>query len=258
MPGATDPASAALPQQGIHRAVLQGAGRWSGSPDAHSKGKDEEEDGVKAAREVRGGIELYNNPSWVQFGTKKILATSGQNLDDIMKYVPVRARPEAAIDSASEDKMDVDSGEAAEAGEGGGSGSANGASGEAGAGESQQELQGEEEEEDERLTAAGRLLEFGHVAPTAPDTLCECKVSEDAWGLLWPFLRQKVANTLHFLPSLLLFPNPQGASPSPTAIPSSWIPLRTSSSSATSPTLPLKSCITLPLIREGKEERRRE
>ncbi|PWN20536.1 hypothetical protein BCV69DRAFT_282748 [Microstroma glucosiphilum] len=175
MPGATDPASAALPQQGIHRAVLQGAGRWSGSPDATSKSKDEAENGVKAPREVRGGIELYNNPSWVQFGSKKILATSGQNLDDIMKYIPVRARAEAAGEqpngSASQDKMDLDSGEAAQEGEGAPSNSANGASRAAGAGESQQEMGEEEEEEDERLTAAGRLLEFGHVAPTAPDTL---------------------------------------------------------------------------------------
>lgn len=185
MPGATDPASAALPQQGIHRAVLQGAGRWSGSTsaEAQSKNKDEAEDGAKAPREVRGGIELYNNPSWVQFGAKKILATSGQNLDDIMKYIPVRARGEAAGERSNgsapqDDKMDIDSGEAAreDGGEDGRPDSANGASRPTGVGESQQESQGEqveEEEEDERLTAAGRLLEFGHVAPTAPDTLCE-------------------------------------------------------------------------------------
>lgn len=97
LPGASDPVSAALPQQSIHRAVLRGADEWGGSPS-------------------HGGISLYNNPSWVQFGTSKLLCTSGQPLDDLAKYSP----------------------------QGG---------------------------ESDRTRLAHHLLNYGHIAPTCPDTL---------------------------------------------------------------------------------------
>lgn len=165
MPGPTDPASAAMPQQGIHKVILKGVEKWSGSLDDVSNIKDEK--GEKDARTVpasAGGIHLYNNPTWLQFGCEdddestipyvKVLATSGQNLDDIMKYVPV------GVDVGQDDGI-------------------NGAeisgmlesnrtpAGDTDAGANSQGTLWE----DERLSAAFRLLSYGHVAPTCPDTL---------------------------------------------------------------------------------------
>lgn len=147
MPGSTDPASAALPQQAVHRAVLRGAEKWAGE----LKSGDEGQAGVKkegkssAEPSAAGGVHLYNNPSWVQFGSQqindtRILACSGQNIDDTCKYVPpVAALAEMKAESQEEDLPDPSEGST----------------------------------QDERLLAACRLLDYGHVAPTAPDTLCE-------------------------------------------------------------------------------------
>lgn len=160
MPGATDPASAALPQQAVHRAILQGASRWNGSSTAEDKVKKEASAGsANTNRQAVGGIELYNNPSWVQFGQVKILATSGQNLDDIMKYIPPSIVSEDDPDLAS---TQSDLPETSQASAGRQIDAANG--------------QGSSDiapEVEDRLNAACRLLDFGHIAPTAPDTLCE-------------------------------------------------------------------------------------
>ncbi|CAO1633055.1 unnamed protein product [Parajaminaea phylloscopi] len=141
MPGASDPASAAMPQQAIHRAILRGAEKWTGT----------DEKGPAA-----GGIHLYNNPAWIQFGNEaeasashphvKILASSGQSLDDVMKYIPP-----AVGDALAEDTSTPSPGPTAD--------------------ESVSERPSGSQSQDERLTAAFRLLSYGHIAPTCPDTL---------------------------------------------------------------------------------------
>lgn len=119
LPGASDPVSAALPQQSIHRAVLRGADEWSGDA-AH------------------GGIQLYNNPSWVRFGKEtNILATSGQSLDDIVKYLPKSGGGE------KDTNVDMDTNESTPS--------------------APPSLS--------RTPLAHSLLRYGHIAPTCPDTL---------------------------------------------------------------------------------------
>jgi len=63
------------------------------------------------------GFKTHTNPCWLEIGGKSLLATSGQNLDDVFKYV--------------------------------------------------------EGEDELRLVLAKKMLEWRHMAPTAPDTLCE-------------------------------------------------------------------------------------
>lgn len=90
LPGERDPASIAIPQQPIHFALLPRAGRFD-------------------------SLHRHTNPSWLDLGGRKVLATAGQNVDDIYKYV--------------------------------------------------------DEGDEGRLEMAMRTLEWGHLAPTAPDTL---------------------------------------------------------------------------------------
>ncbi|CDR99417.1 hypothetical protein [Sporisorium scitamineum] len=90
LPGERDPASVAVPQQPIHFALLPRSGRFD-------------------------SLQRHTNPAWIPLGERKLLATSGQNIDDIFKYV--------------------------------------------------------DETDDARIEMAMRTLEWGHVAPTAPDTL---------------------------------------------------------------------------------------
>ncbi|CAO1624826.1 unnamed protein product [Sympodiomycopsis kandeliae] len=66
-PGASDPCSTALPQQPLHPAILPGITTWSGDSSA-------------------GGIQLYTNPSYLQFNSCNILSHSGQSIDDLSKY----------------------------------------------------------------------------------------------------------------------------------------------------------------------------
>lgn len=61
------------------------------------------------------GLVMETNPAWLSISDKSILATSGQTIDDVFKYLPSTSR----------------------------------------------------------LAMARRTLEWRHVAPTAPDTLCE-------------------------------------------------------------------------------------
>ncbi|CAD6896358.1 unnamed protein product [Tilletia controversa] len=90
LPGERDPTSLALPQQPIHFALLPRASRFA-------------------------NCRRVTNPAWFGVGGRRILGTSGQNLDDIFKYA--------------------------------------------------------EEGDDARIHMAARTLDWGHVAPTAPDTL---------------------------------------------------------------------------------------
>ncbi|TKY88537.1 hypothetical protein EX895_002525 [Sporisorium graminicola] len=90
LPGERDPASVAVPQQPIHFALLPRSGRFD-------------------------SLQRHTNPAWIPLGERKLLCTSGQNIDDIFKYV--------------------------------------------------------DETDEARVEMAMRTLEWGHVAPTAPDTL---------------------------------------------------------------------------------------
>lgn len=90
LPGERDPALVAVPQQPIHFALLPRAGRFD-------------------------SLQRHTNPAWIPLGERKLLGTSGQNIDDIFKYV--------------------------------------------------------DEADEARIEMAMRTLEWGHVAPTAPDTL---------------------------------------------------------------------------------------
>lgn len=100
LPGPKDPVSISLPQQPFHFSLLPKSSRFE-------------------------SLKRETNPSWFEESGRKILGCSGQNLDDLMKY----------LDGNREE----------EEGEG----------------------------ERSRIEMAKRLLEWGHVAPTAPDTLCE-------------------------------------------------------------------------------------
>ena len=90
MPGQTDPTSISMPQQPIHFALLPQSARFS-------------------------SLHRKTNPAWIGALGKKFLGTSGQNIDDIFKYL----------------------------------------------------------ESEDRLGMACSTLEWSHMAPTAPDTLCE-------------------------------------------------------------------------------------
>ncbi|PWN36697.1 uncharacterized protein FA14DRAFT_118691 [Meira miltonrushii] len=91
LPGSNDPTSIALPQQPLHFALLP-----KSSPSS--------------------GLHRETNPAWFGLAGKKFLGTSGQNIDDIFKYM-LETDPES------------------------------------------------------RLDAACNTLDWGHIAPTAPDTL---------------------------------------------------------------------------------------
>lgn len=92
MPGQTDPTSISMPQQPIHFALLPQSARFS-------------------------SLHRKTNPAWIGALGKKFLGTSGQNIDDIYKYLL-------------------------------------------------------EPNENARLEAACHTLDWGHVCPTAPDTIC--------------------------------------------------------------------------------------
>ncbi|KAN0062183.1 DNA polymerase delta small subunit Cdc1 [Thecaphora frezii] len=90
LPGERDPASVAMPQQPIHFALLPRAGRFD-------------------------SLHRHTNPAWIGLDGRTLLGTSGQNVDDIFKYVT--------------------------------------------------------EGDEDRIRMACSVLEWGHLAPTAPDTL---------------------------------------------------------------------------------------
>lgn len=63
LPGAQDPSSTTLPQQPLHRGLLPRASAW---PNLH----------------------CTTNPAWCALHGKAILATAGQTIDDLVKYLP--------------------------------------------------------------------------------------------------------------------------------------------------------------------------
>ena len=108
MPGALDPSNVSLPQQPFHSCLLPSAGRATAFCRA-------------------------TNPHLCEVDGLQLLATSGQNVDDLAAY------SELPRNTA-------------------------GAEGEAAAG-------GAEDAGEHRVALMSRLLQMGHLAPTAPDTL---------------------------------------------------------------------------------------
>lgn len=77
MPGMHDPCTVTLPQQPLLRTLLPRASQ-------------------------RTSLHLGTNPTWFSLNGRAILATSGQNLDDLLKYMPDDAKRDssAALDMA--------------------------------------------------------------------------------------------------------------------------------------------------------------
>lgn len=76
MPGAQDPCSAALPQQPLLRTLLPRSS-------------------------VHDTLHLCTNPTWFSVHGRRILATSGQNIHDLLKYLPDEAQTtDAALNMA--------------------------------------------------------------------------------------------------------------------------------------------------------------
>ncbi|KAH3679962.1 hypothetical protein WICMUC_000705 [Wickerhamomyces mucosus] len=65
MPGATDPAETSLPQQPLHKAFFQKSKRYLNT----------------------SGLRTLTNPSWLQYEELRLLGTSGENINDIYKYI---------------------------------------------------------------------------------------------------------------------------------------------------------------------------
>lgn len=65
MPGSNDPQEICLPQQSIHKSILH-----SNKPYMNEQ-----------------YLQLATNPQWLEINGVRILATSGQNIDDILKYL---------------------------------------------------------------------------------------------------------------------------------------------------------------------------
>ena len=89
MSGDKDPNGTTLPQQPLHEALLPGARAFA-------------------------GFKRSTNPCWFELAGRTFLGTSGQNIDDIFKYLDT----------------------------------------------------------EDRVSMACSTLEWSHMAPTAPDTLC--------------------------------------------------------------------------------------
>lgn len=114
------------------------------------------------------GFSTHTNPCWLEVGGKSLLATAGQNLDDVFKYV--------------------------------------------------------EGENEKRLELAKNMLEWRHMAPTAPDTLCTL-----------PRVSSLPPDDLRSLADPRTISFPQGAIRSTRWIRSSSSTRQTSTSSATNP-----------------------
>lgn len=72
MPGDTDPAEICLPQQPMHRSLFGTNSRYIGE-----------------------AVQTLTNPTWMDMDGLRVLGTSGQNIDDILKYY---SHPVEAVD----------------------------------------------------------------------------------------------------------------------------------------------------------------
>ena len=79
LPGAQDPANASYPQQAIHMAMLPSARTYCSEKPASaaSKQKDQEP----------GWLDAVTNPWEAEIDGWRVLGTSGQNVDDVFKYL---------------------------------------------------------------------------------------------------------------------------------------------------------------------------
>lgn len=66
MPGNTDPAEICLPQQTLHPSLFQNNKQYFGGP----------------------SFKKLTNPSWIEVNNIRMLGTSGQNIEDFLRYLP--------------------------------------------------------------------------------------------------------------------------------------------------------------------------
>lgn len=122
MPGENDPTNLSYPQQPLHPSYF----KYTNLSDA---------------------CVMASNPHYCDIDNLSVLGTSGQNIDDILRYTNIKDSNEGEEEKS--DKMNID-------GE-----------------EEEEEKEGEEEEvtNEEPIDMAERTLKWQHLAPTAPDTL---------------------------------------------------------------------------------------
>lgn len=76
MPGETDPAETSLPQQPLHKAFFQKSKAYLNT----------------------SNFRTLTNPSWIQYDQLRLLGTSGENINDIYKYVVPDSIKDSRID----------------------------------------------------------------------------------------------------------------------------------------------------------------
>lgn len=86
LPGASDPANVSIPQQPLHPALFPHSRAFAAPPTALTQ----EQTPTRKPRRIPNTHPLHptTNPTFFTLGNKLFLGTSGQNIDDIAKYVP--------------------------------------------------------------------------------------------------------------------------------------------------------------------------
>lgn len=159
LPGAADPANFSLPQQGIHRAMLPRARAYVAGPPPPS--------GDTEQQPQPGWLDSVTNPWEGDVEGWRVWGSSGQNVDDVFRYLDFGAEGDDDEDSRSTPNREVERGE---------------------------------EDAEARLRVMEAMLRWRCGVPTAPDTLCKF-VSSPALVSLG-VLRAPVAWYVHQRPYL--------------------------------------------------------
>ncbi|KAJ2904029.1 hypothetical protein MKZ38_008961 [Zalerion maritima] len=86
LPGPNDPANASFPQQPIHTAMFPHSRRWVAGPGAPKASKTAESQ-PPAPPQKPSWLDLTTNPMEAEIEGWRFLGSSGQNVDDIHKYL---------------------------------------------------------------------------------------------------------------------------------------------------------------------------
>ncbi|KAK8198825.1 DNA polymerase alpha/epsilon subunit B-domain-containing protein [Phyllosticta paracitricarpa] len=144
LPGASDPANVAVPQQPLHPALFRQSRAYMKSPAAGDEGE-------------AGWLDAVTNPWEGEVEGWRLLGSGGQNVNDVAKYVGVSSSGGAAAGEGEGEAMDVDGGD--------GDGAAKG--------------QTSTDDDSDRCELMDALLRWRCVAPTAPDTLWSYPFQDD-------------------------------------------------------------------------------